>query len=127
MKAPTPSMALLALAFVATSAVAKLPPLSDEAKAKAAETAARTAWSDKVAAYQLCESQNRVAAGYLDKARAAGKTLQPAATPACSDPGPFAYAPAETKPIEAAGAHSPPETASKPPSTMEPAAAEKKP
>jgi hypothetical protein len=37
-------------------------------------------------------------------------------TPPCADPGPFAYAPPEQKPLEASGAHSPPATASSPPS-----------
>ena len=31
----------------------KLPPLSDEAKAKAAEAAAKTAWTNRVADYEL--------------------------------------------------------------------------
>lgn len=118
---------LLALALVAGSALAKLPPLSDEAKAKAAETAARTAWGDKVAAYKLCQSMDKVAASYLERTRAAGKPMQPVATPPCSDPGPFSYTPPEPKPIEAAGAHSPPQTAATPPNTTQPAAAGSKP
>ncbi|MDM0044828.1 hypothetical protein QTH91_10065 [Variovorax dokdonensis] len=111
------TLALLVLSLAAAHASAKLPPPSDEAKAKAAETAAKTAWGDKVAAYQLCEAQNKVAAAYLEKARANGKTLQPTSTPACTDPGPL-----EAKPLEAAGAHSPPQTAASPPSTTQPAA-----
>ena len=107
---------LMALALTAGSAMAKLPPVSDEAKAKAAEAAAKTAWSDKVAGYQLCQSQDRVAAAYLAQARAAGKSVQPAATPACADPGPFSYTPPEAKPAEAAGAHSPTQIAATPPS-----------
>ena len=75
---------LMTLALTAGSAMAKLPPVSDEAKAKAAEAAAKTAWSDKVAGYQLCQSQDRVAAAYLAQARAAGKSVQPATTPACA-------------------------------------------
>ena len=82
-------IAILALTLAAGGAAAKLPPPSDEAKAKAAETAARTAWSGKVAAYQLCKSMDDVAARYLDEARAAGKSVTPTATPACVDPGPF--------------------------------------
>jgi hypothetical protein len=39
----------------------------------------------------------------------------PAATP-CADPGPFAYAPPEQKPLETSGAHSPAANASSPPS-----------
>src|SRR5438045_1236172 len=45
-------------------ASAKLPSLSDEAKAKAAEAKAKAAWSDKVAAYKLCLAQDRVAEYY---------------------------------------------------------------
>lgn len=121
----TPCALVLGLAFVST-AFAKLPApnLTPEAKAKAAEATAKTAWSGKVEAYQLCQSQDQVAAKYRASAAAAGKQLPPApATPPCADPGPFAFAPpADTKPIEAAGAHSPPATASSPPSTTQPAA-----
>ncbi|KQP45130.1 hypothetical protein [Pseudorhodoferax sp. Leaf274] len=124
MKAHT---ALLALALVAGSAAAKLPALSDEAKAKAAEAAAKTAWSDKVAAYQLCQSMDRVAAGYLQRVRAEGKAVQATPTPPCSDPGQFNYIPPEPKPIEAAGAHSPPQTAATPHNTTQPAAPGSKP
>ena len=46
-----------------------------------------------------------------------------AAPNACSDPGPFAYTPAEQKPLEASGAHSPTGTAISPPS-VRPNAAE---
>lgn len=45
-------------------ALAKLPPLDDAAKAKAAETAAKAAWQAKVDAYKLCQSQDRVVAAY---------------------------------------------------------------
>jgi hypothetical protein len=113
------------LAVAGSTVFAKLPApaATPEAKAKAAETAARTAWSGKVEAYQLCQAQDRVAAKYRESAAAAGKQL-PAATaaPPCADPGPFAYTPPEQKPIEAAGAHSPPGNASSPPSTNQPAA-----
>lgn len=115
-----------ALALAGSTVFAKLPApaATPEAKAKAAETAARTAWSGKVDAYQLCQAQDRVAAKYRESAAAAGKQLSPApSTPSCTDPGPFAFAPPEPpKPIEAAGAHSPPGTASAPPSTTQPAA-----
>jgi hypothetical protein len=83
---------VLALSPLLASAVlAKLPAPSEEAQAKAAEAKAKTAWTDKVAAYQLCKSQDKVAAGYLAKNKTAAK---PAAglTP-CADPGPFAYKP----------------------------------
>ena len=76
------------------SAVAKLPALSDEAKAKAAETAAKTAHGNKVADFQLCKSREKVAAHYYKSAKATGaKTNAPTATPACMDPG--VYKPAE--------------------------------
>lgn len=115
---------LIVLGAASACALAKLPPLSDEAKAKAAEAAAKSAWTDKVGAYQLCKSMDRVAAGYLASAKKAGKDVKPVATPACAEPGPFAYTPPSAKPLEAAGAHSPPATATSPPSTKTPAAAQ---
>lgn len=110
------------LAGVPALALAKLPPLNDEAKAKAAEAAAKTAWTGKVEAYQLCKAQDKVAASYYKSAKAAGKeTKPPAAAPACADPGAFTYAaPEAAKPIEASGAHSPAPTATSPPSTKQP-------
>ena len=114
------SAALLALTG---TAVAKLPPLSDEAKAKAAEAAAKSAWAGKVDGYKLCLAQDRVAAKYRQSAAAAGQT--PGAvvnTAACADPGPFVYQPPEAKPVEAAGAHSPAATAAAPPSGSQPQA-----
>ncbi len=128
MRAPTVLLATSLAALLASgSALAKLPPPSEEAKAKAAEAAARTAWSNQVANYQLCKSMDRVAQEYLERARAAGKTVQPTSTPPCSDPGPFSYTPPAPRPIEAAGAHSPPQTAATPPSTTQPAASGAKP
>ena len=110
--------ALVAVSLAAQLAVAKLPPPTPEAAAKTAETQAKTAWSDKVAAYQLCRTIDRVADTYRKSAQAAGKeTRPPMDTPPCTDPGPFvAAAPAATKPVEASGAHSPPATAGTPPS-----------
>jgi hypothetical protein len=106
----------------ASMAFAKLPALSDEAKAKAAEAAAKSAWAGKVDNYLLCKSQDKAAASYYKTAKAAGKDAKPAAaTPPCADPGAFVYAPPEVaKPIEAAGAHSPAATAASPPSTKAP-------
>ena len=113
------------LVAVSTAAMAKLPALSDEAKAKAAETAAKTAWTTKADNYLLCKSQDKVAASYYKTAMATGKPTKPAATvPPCADPGAFAYTLTEpAKPIEAAGAHSPAATAASPPSTKQPDAA----
>ncbi|OJV66313.1 MAG: hypothetical protein BGO35_07840 [Burkholderiales bacterium 64-34] len=115
------SLLALCAASVCTLAAAKLPAPSPEAAAKAAEAAAKAAWAGKVGNYQLCLSQDRVAAHY----RKTTPTAKPAtaAGAACTDPGPFAYTPPAAKPIEAAGAHSPPGTASSPPSTLAPAAA----
>jgi hypothetical protein len=118
---------LIAALFASMSTVvlAKLPPVSDEAKAKAAEAAARAAWAGKVDGYLLCKSMDKVAASYFKTAKAAGKeTKPPVATPACADPGAFSYTPVEVaKPLEASGAHSPAATATSPPSSKTPAAA----
>ena len=113
------------LVAVSTAATAKLPALSDDAKAKASEAAAKTAWNGKIDNYLLCKSQDKVAASYYKTALAAGKPTKTAATvPPCADPGAFAYTPPEAaKPIEAAGAHSPTATAASPPSTKQPDAA----
>jgi hypothetical protein len=109
-----------ATSLAAGAALAKLPAPSDEAKAKAAETANKAAWSDKVAAYQLCQSMDRVATTYRGRAVGAGKSASaPEQTPPCADPGPYAalqVTPAASKPLEASGAHSPPGTATSPPS-----------
>ena len=112
---------ILALAFLTPVALAKLPPLSDDAKAKADEARAKAAHGDKVAAYKLCQSMDKVAATYLAEAKKAGKDIKPVATPPCTDPGPFAYTPPSHKPLEASGAHSPPGKATSPPSTNTPA------
>jgi hypothetical protein len=110
--------AALQLVLMAQPVFAKIPApdLTPEAKAKVAEAAAKTAWAGKVASFKLCQSQDKVAAMYRASAAAAGKTVP---TPACANPGPFAYAPAvlAANPIEASGAHSPAATAASPPST----------
>jgi hypothetical protein len=82
-----------ALVVAAGAAFAKLPALSDEAKAKAAEAAAKTAHGNKVADFKLCKEMDRVAAAYVASAKKAGKTVTPTATPPCADPGAFVYAP----------------------------------
>lgn len=116
--------ASLVAAFIAAPALAKLPAPSDEAKAKAAETAAKTAWTDKVAAFKLCLVQDRTAEHYRKTAPALGKTVSPAvATPPCADPGAYVPPPAaSTPPLEASGAHSPPHTVTAPPSSQATAA-----
>lgn len=105
-------MRKLLLALITSSfagvALAKLPPLSDEAKAKAAEAAAKSAHAGKVDNYKLCLSMDRVAARYHAEAAKAGRTVnKPTETPACVDPGPFVPAgatPAAAAPAPAAPA-----------------------
>ncbi len=110
--------AVTAASLFGGTALAKLPPLSEEAKAKAADTASKAAWTDKVGGYQLCQSMDRVASTY--RAGAAGRAASGAdATPPCTDPGPYLppqTTPPAAKPLEAAGAHSPPGMAVSPPS-----------
>ncbi|NML14041.1 hypothetical protein [Azohydromonas caseinilytica] len=103
MKQLSRSAVLAAVALLGGTAFAKLPPLSDEAKAKAEEAKAKTAWSDKVAAYQLCKASDRVAARTLVEQKKAGKPVgEVVATPPCADPGPFVYPPPETAAAPAA-------------------------
>lgn len=111
----------LVMVMASATAFAKLPALGDEAKAKAAELAAKSAWSAKVDNYLLCKSQDRVATVYLQTSKLARKDARPATpTPPCADAGVFSYTPPEAvKPIEASGAHSPPGTAASPPSTTQ--------
>ena len=122
MQHPSHSLRVFLIAMcasgIASVASAKLPPPSPEAAAKAAEAAAKTAWAGKVDNYKLCLAQDRVAAHY----RKTTPTAKPAtaAGAACADPGPFAYTPPEAKPLESAGAHSPPGTASSPHNTPTP-------
>lgn len=92
---PVRELLILSLLAASTAAVAKLPPPSDEAKAKAAEAAAKAAHAGKVEAFKLCQVQDKVAAGYYADAKKAGRaTTPPVATPACADPGPYVAAPA---------------------------------
>ena len=74
---------------LAGAAGAKLPPLSPEAQAKAEEAKQKTAWTDKVAAYQLCKAQDRLAAAYRQKK---GGQNMPAAEPAAAAAAPAAAA-----------------------------------
>lgn len=105
------ALPILALLF-AGSALAKLPPPDEPAKAKAAEAAAKAAHGGKVAGFQLCKSMDRVAAAYRAEARKAGREVKPAVeTPPCADPGPFVY----TAPGAAAAPAAPVAAASPPP------------
>ena len=84
--------------LVGAAALAKLPPASDEAKAKAAEAATKAAWSAKVDAFHLCKAHDRVAA-HVKKTKAVAGT--------CADPGPFVATPATPAPATAANAAAP--------------------
>jgi hypothetical protein len=78
----------LTLLFLSAGlAYAKLPPPSEEAKAKSEEAKAKADYGDKVGAYKLCLAQNRVAEHYQ---KAKGEKPQ---LTACQDPGPFGAAP----------------------------------
>jgi hypothetical protein len=116
---------LVAAALCSGTALAKLPPLSDEAKAKAAEAAARTAHGNKVADFQLCKSMNKTAAFYYEQAKKANKDVKaPTATPDCTDPGTFVYPPPAAGAAPAA-APAPPAAAAPAPKPAAPADAGK--
>lgn len=109
------SFVFLASCTLAVSALAKLPAPSDEAKAKAAEAAAKTAHVGKVDSYLLCKSMDKTAAHYYKTAKTAGKdTKPPLATPACADPGVFVYTPAAAAPAATPAAAMPAAPARKP-------------
>lgn len=94
--------------IVMASASAKLPALTDEAKANADETKNKADWSTKVAAYQLCQAQDKVAAAYLQQN---AKPKPSVAFPPCANPGPYialqistsTVGVADSKPVPAAG------------------------
>ena len=113
---------VLGAACACGAAMAKLPAPAaptEEAAAAAAAVAAKAAWSNKVGAFKLCQAQDKAVAHYMASARSAGKAVTPATpTPACADRRPYVVV--ATKPVEAAGAHSPPATAISPPSTKQP-------
>ena len=114
------ALPLLALAALLASgpALSKLPAPSDEAKAKAAEAAAKTAHAGKVDGYKLCLSMDKVAGGYQAAAKKAGKVASaPTDTPACADPGAFVYVPAGAASASASA------SASAPAAVVAPAAA----
>ncbi|MBU3619420.1 hypothetical protein [Polynucleobacter sp. JS-Fieb-80-E5] len=74
-------IALTFCAFAASSVIATLPPLSPEAQEAANLAKAKTAYGDKIGAYQLCQAQNRVA----DRFKVSGA----AAPAACTAPPPL--------------------------------------
>ena len=103
----------LAAALLSLPAIGKLPAPSDDAKAKAAEAAAKAAHGNKVADFQLCKSRDNVAAAYFAQAKKEGKVVKPAdATAACADPGAFVYTP--PAPVSAAASAAPSAVATAP-------------
>lgn len=84
---PFATITILVAALFAAGALAKLPDVTPEAKAKAELTKAENAHKDKIANYQLCQSQDKTAKKYL--ASAEGKGKKPASLPPCADPGKF--------------------------------------
>ena len=90
----------LTLSGLSLGASAKLPAPSDEAKAKAAEAAAKTAHTGKMDGYLLCKSQDKVVA-HVQKTNKS-KAGKPMATAPCADPGKFVYTPPEAAPMAAA-------------------------
>jgi hypothetical protein len=109
--------AAVALLMLGSVAFAKLPAPSDEAKAKAAEAKAKTAWTGKVEAFQLCKSQDKVVAHYkklpVPKEAKPAKGAASAPAGACVDPGPFVYLPDAPAAAPAAPAASAAEPAKK--------------
>ena len=125
MKHTKNSLVLAVVLALSPSVWAKLPAPSDEAKAKAAEAAAKTAWSGKVDGYLLCKAQDRTVVHYK-KYQGEAKPAAPA-TP-CADPGPFVYEPAVAgAPASAASAPVAAKPAAAPAPTAAPVAAAKKP
>jgi hypothetical protein len=98
-----PNLLAVALLGACSLALAKLPPLDDAAKAKAAEAAAKAGWQAKVDTWQLCKSQDRVAAAYR------GKSASAAAKPGAKDAkaGPTTAAASAPVPSAASAASAP--------------------
>ena len=114
----------LVLAACGSTVLAKLPAPDPAAKAKADETAAKAAWQAKVDAFQLCKSQDKIAARFGEKGNGANKAK---ATPVAAKPAASAQAPASSPAAAAsapaAAASTPVAAASKPVSAASAAAA----
>ena len=109
------SIALFSAFAFSVPAWAKLPAVSDEAKGKAAEAAAKTAHGNKVADFQLCKSMDKTAIKYYASMKSAAKESKPATeTPACADPGPFVAPAAPGAPAAATPAAPAPAAAAAP-------------
>jgi hypothetical protein len=93
---------ILALTVASAGAWAKLPPPSEEAKAKAEEAKIKAAERAKLEAEQLANAQNRVAEAFIKQQKAKGITVKP--TPIAPPAPPAAAAPATAAPVAAAPA-----------------------
>lgn len=108
MKTTSASM-FLTLLTASGLAFAKLPAQSPEAQAAATAAKEKAAWTDKVAAYKLCQAQDKTAQHYFKTKNAGGKPS--GNVPSCTDPGPYVAAQvstsnvgvADSKPVPAAG------------------------
>ena len=88
---------------------AKLPPLNDEAKAKAAEAADKAGLDRQGRPFQLCKAMDRVAATVPHAGAGRGQGgVGPHAHAALHRSRPLRLHAAGEKPLEASGAHSPP-------------------
>jgi hypothetical protein len=111
-------LGLIALALCGAT-YAKLPEPTPEAKAAAAAAKEKAAWGDKVAAYKLCLSQNKVVAHYVKTRNVTPNQAE--SVPACKDPGPYVPSAqqagqvgvADAKPVPAAGKPAQPNEAKK--------------
>jgi len=98
------TVAVAALAVCSSLALAKLPPLTDEQKAKAEETKAKAAETAKKDAEILGKAQDRVAERYIQQMKAKGIEVKP--TP-IAPPASAAGAPAPTAAVPPAPAPAP--------------------
>ncbi|CBJ42351.1 hypothetical protein [Ralstonia solanacearum] len=78
-------LAATVLGLASATAGARLPAPTEAQKAKAEVDKAKAVWSDKVAAFQLCQAQDRAVAQY----QASGNGTRVQAGAPCADPGPF--------------------------------------
>ncbi len=92
----TKLIAVLSVALVCGVAQAKLPPPSEEQKAKAEETKAKAAEAAKKDAELLDKAQSRVAERYIKEQKAKGVTVKPTPIVAAPAVTPTAVAPTAT-------------------------------
>lgn len=98
---------ILALSLASAGAWAKLPPLSEEAKAKAEEAKLVAAEKAKAEAEQLGKAQDRVAEKYIKEQKAKGITVKPTPIAPPAPPASAAPAAAPAAPVAAAPAPAP--------------------